>query len=73
MVTVTQFKAKCLGLITQVERDKKPVLITKNGRVAARLQPIAEHGQGGLFGRSKKSTIICGDLLETGECWDAQD
>lgn len=73
LVTVTQFKAKCLGIITEVERDKKPVSITKNGRVAARLVPVSEGGQGRLFGRGKKNTVIRGDLLSTGECWDAED
>ena len=73
MVSVTQFKAKCLGIITEVERDKKPVLITKNGRVAARLVPVTETVRGQLFGRAKKSTVIHGDLLSTGEFWNAED
>jgi prevent-host-death family protein len=73
MVTVTQFKARCLRIITEVERDKKPVSITKNGRIAARLVPASESGQGGMFGRAKRTTVIRGDLLETGESWDAED
>jgi prevent-host-death family protein len=72
MVTVTQFKAKCLGIITAVERDKRPVSITKNGRVAVRVVPATETGSEDFFGRGKKSTVICGDLLGTGEHWDAE-
>lgn len=73
MVTVSEFKAKCLGIIAEVERDKKPVSITKNGRVAVRVVPAAEHGRETFYGRAKKSTVICGELLSTEERWDAED
>lgn len=73
MVTFTQFKAKCLGIITQVQRDKMPVSITKNGRVAARLVPVTETAGGELFGRAGKTTVIHGDLLSTGDHWNAED
>jgi prevent-host-death family protein len=73
MVTVTQFKAKCLGLITEVERNKRPIAITKNGRIVAQLVPLSDHGKGGCFGRAKKTTKIHGDLLTTGEHWDVED
>jgi prevent-host-death family protein len=40
-VTVTEFKAKCLGLIDQVHKYGQPVIITKHGKVIAKL--VAEH------------------------------
>ncbi len=40
-VTVTEFKAKCLNLIDQVHKYGEPVIITKHGKVIAKL--VAEH------------------------------
>jgi prevent-host-death family protein len=40
-VTVTEFKAKCLNLIDQVHKYGQPVIITKHGKVIAKL--VAEH------------------------------
>jgi len=72
-MTVTQFKAKCLGVIEKVQKEKSRVTITRHGRPAAELVPIASSPPGILFGRSSESTIILGDLLTTGEHWDAED
>lgn len=36
-VTATEFKAKCLSLIDQVHGGGEPVVITKHGRVVAKL------------------------------------
>lgn len=36
-VTATEFKAKCLALIDQVHRSGETVVITKRGRVVAKL------------------------------------
>jgi antitoxin (DNA-binding transcriptional repressor) of toxin-antitoxin stability system len=73
MVTVTEFKAKCLGIISQVQKEKRAISITKNGRIAAHLVPSLHQQPGQLFGRAKKSTKVLGDLLSTGETWDAED
>ena len=72
-MTITQFKAKCLGVIEQVQKEKSSVLITRHGRPAAELVPINASPRGELFGRAKNSTIIVGDLMNTGELWDAED
>jgi prevent-host-death family protein len=40
-VSVTEFKAKCLNLIDQVHKDGEPVIITKHGKVVAKL--VAEN------------------------------
>jgi prevent-host-death family protein len=38
-VNATEFKAKCLSLIDHVHDSGEPVVITKRGRVVARLVP----------------------------------
>ncbi len=71
-ITVTQFKAKCLRLIEQVERGGETVVITRHGHAAARLVPVGGGGGRMLFGRSKKRTAVKGDILTTGERWNAE-
>jgi len=70
-ITVTQFKAKCLGIVEKVQREKCRVVITRSGRVAAQLVPVGAANEKVLFGRSSKQTEIKGDLLSTGDRWRA--
>lgn len=72
-VSVTQFKAKCLGIIDKVEKEKFRVTITRHGRPAAELVPVSSSSPGTLFGRAKATTEIRGDLLQTDEHWCAED
>lgn len=71
-ITATQFKAKCLRLIERVENGGETVVITRHGRAAARLVPVGSGGGRALFGRAKNQSTIKGDMLTTGEHWDAE-
>lgn len=72
-ITVTQFKARCLGVIERVQKEKVSAVITRHGKPAAELIPIHASPPGELFGRSKGSTVILGDILTTDKHWDAED
>jgi len=39
-ISAAKFKANCLGLMEDVRRTRKPVLITKRGRPIAQLTPV---------------------------------
>ncbi len=39
-VAISEFKAKCLDLITKMDKTKKPMVITKNGKPVAKLVPF---------------------------------
>jgi antitoxin (DNA-binding transcriptional repressor) of toxin-antitoxin stability system len=39
MVGVTEFKAKCLRILDELERTREPVTITKRGRIIGELHP----------------------------------
>ncbi len=71
-VTVTQFKAKCLGIIEKVQREKQRVIISRHGKPAAELIPIQNAQSGTFFGRAQKTTTIKGDLFTSEETWDAE-
>ncbi|MBX3740685.1 MAG: type II toxin-antitoxin system Phd/YefM family antitoxin [Akkermansiaceae bacterium] len=72
-ISVTQFKARCLGVVERVQKEKVSVVITRHGKPAAELVPIQASTPGELFGRSKGSTVILGEILTTDEHWDAEN
>ena len=73
-VSAVQFKATCLKLIDRVAETGEPVIITKRGKVLARLVP--DQGKPRGFGRGRNTVeILCSDeelfRLGAGEPWDA--
>lgn len=42
VVSATEFKAKCLKLIDDMQKDGEPVTVTKRGKVVAELKPKTE-------------------------------
>ena len=72
-ITVTQFKAKCLGIIEKVQKEKSRITITRHGRPAAELIPVSSDNKEKIFGRAKDTTLISGDIFNTGESWDAEN
>jgi prevent-host-death family protein len=64
-----QFKARCLAILDDVQRQRRGVLITKRGKPVARVVPV-EDADGGDSLRG--SVLYEGDLLSPlGERWDA--
>ena len=72
-ISVTKFKATCLGVVEKVQKEKSRITITRHGKPAAELIPILVSSPGRLFGRAKENTLISGDLLSTEESWDAEN
>jgi prevent-host-death family protein len=73
-VRASDFKAKCLAILDEVERTGEPVTILKRGRPVARLVPPTR-GQGKYPQDSLHGTVeILGDILEPvlpAEAWQA--
>ena len=68
-IAAGQFKARCLGLIDQVSRNKEILIITKHGRPVAKVVPIADSEPASLRGSVRYHV----DLLESaGEILDAE-
>jgi len=64
------FKAQCLGLLDEVQQQRKEIVITKRGKPVARLVPVDEEPPV-VFGRMKGTGRILGDIFSTGESWEA--
>jgi prevent-host-death family protein len=74
-IRATEFKAKCLAILDEVEQSGEPVLILKRGRPVARLIPPPAGPEGypqyALFG----TVEILGDLIEPvlpADAWEAE-
>ena len=72
-VAVSELKAHCLGLVEQVARERREIVITKRGKPIARLVPLdalpADDPVTALRG-----TLVGGDRVEdfdTGSTWNA--
>ncbi len=67
------FKAKCLHLMDEVQKYHKEIIITKFGKPVAKLVPVDEAPQQFLFGLMKDTVVIHGDIMSTGEKWNADE
>lgn len=70
-VNVTNFKAKCLRYIDSVQRGGDIVVITRNGKPAAKLVPIDQGPDQPWFGRAAGSVREKGPIYGADESWDA--
>jgi len=74
-VAVSEFKAKCLGLIEEVRKTRKPIRLTRFGQPVAELVPASPpKPEGRRLGSMVGTAEILGDIVgPTGsfEDWDA--
>jgi prevent-host-death family protein len=62
---VSEFKAKCIAALKEVQRTRQPVLITLRGRPLATVQPVETPGRGKRLGRLKGRMVIRRDIVRT--------
>jgi prevent-host-death family protein len=62
-VTATEFKAKCLALLDEVNEQREAITITKRGRPVATLQPVKRKAWKSLEGILAGKLEIVGDIV----------
>lgn len=63
-IPISEFKAKCLALVEQVRKTKKPILITKFGEPVAEVVPASPTNDRLAWIGSMKDTMeILGDIV----------
>jgi prevent-host-death family protein len=63
-VAISEFKAKCLALLEQVHKTKKPILITRFGKPVAEVVPQSPVPEGTEWLGNLADTIeIVGDVV----------
>ncbi len=70
MISATEFKAKCLSLLEQL--DPEGIIVTKRGHAIARVLPINVSSNEKLIGSMKGKIRVKGELLSTGIHWNAE-
>jgi prevent-host-death family protein len=59
-IGVTEFKSKCLSVVSEVRATREPVIVTKRGKPVAKLVPIVKRND--VFGGLKGVVKIVGDI-----------
>ena len=68
----SEFKAKCLGLMDEVNENGGEIVITKNGKPVSRLVPYHEKPVA-WFGADRGKLKILGDIISPIDVeWEAQ-
>lgn len=72
-VSISQFKARCLGLIDQVKRTGQPIMVTRRGEPMATVcPPEPSELEASWLGSAATTGRITGDLIEpvTTDDWE---
>lgn len=65
IVVISEFKAKCLGILRRVQETGRPVVVTRRGeRVAEIHPPSPEEPKADWLGSFAERGRITGDLVE---------
>jgi prevent-host-death family protein len=63
-VPAGKFKAKCLGLLDEVQTSGQEIIVTKYGKPVAKIVPLDEDKEGlERFKRARESIEIKGDIV----------
>jgi prevent-host-death family protein len=62
-IAISEFKAKCLALLEQVQKTKKPILVTRFGKPVAQVSPPPPKTAGDVVGSMKGTFEILGDII----------
>ena len=61
-VEISEFKAKCIGLLKAVARSRRPILVTHRGTPIARVEPV-EDGAPRRLGALRGAMELRGDII----------
>jgi len=65
-VLVSEFKARCVGLLNEVHDARESILVTKRGRALARVVPAVDPATPERVpGESSDCARITGEIVET--------
>jgi len=62
-IPISEFKAKCLGLIEQVHKTRQPLRITRHGRPVAEVIPAGPDRKREFVGDMIGTAKIVGDIV----------
>ena len=69
----SEFKAKCLKLMDEVQKTGDEIVITKNGKPISKLVPYRVKAPTLLGLHKDKISSLSKDIFSTGEPWEADE
>jgi prevent-host-death family protein len=73
-VAISEFKAKCLRILEEVRKTRKPIRVTRFGKpVAEVVAPTVEKNKGRQLGSMAGTMKIVGDIVGPTGSWDDWD
>ena len=64
-MVISEFKAKCIRVVKDVNRRKQPLMLTLRGTPIATVEPIKNQTGKRILGSMKGSMKISGDIVKT--------
>ena len=65
-VAISEFKAKCLALLAEVQKTKQPLRITRRGKPVAEVTPPTPVSAASWIGSMRGTAKILGDIISPG-------
>jgi prevent-host-death family protein len=62
-IAISEFKAKCLALIEEVNKTKQPIRITRHGKPIAEVVPSSPERKRRKLGSMSGTVKILGDIV----------
>jgi prevent-host-death family protein len=62
-VAISEFKAKCLALLDQVQKTKRPIVVTRFGKPVAEVFPPSPKSARDWIGSMRDEIKILGDIV----------
>lgn len=73
-IALSQFKARCLEIMDEIQKTREEVIITKRGKPVAKLVPIDGQKPASPMGFLRGTVIIRGDIVgPLDEAWEADE
>lgn len=64
-VLISEFKAKCIQMLKEVQKNGKPLTVTLRGEPIVRVEPIRAEKRKPRLGTLKGQMIIKGDIIHS--------
>ena len=70
-IAISEFKAKCLGMLEEARKSRKPMRVTRFGKpVAEIVLPTPDKATGRRLGSMAGTAEILGDIVGPTGSWD---
>lgn len=69
-ILVSDFKARCIAVLKEVQRSGEPIVVTLRGQPMVRVEPFGGGGQRKQLGTLRGAMRIRGDLVRSDSSGD---